>query len=392
MDAIRLFSTPFEGNFPQAAKQLALLQFQLMCKKLLEYDDSDIDEADRNTVSEIYDSLSMIEPSTRFFCPEMGLAYLVLANEPIDRGTYNWISCQLLIAALLRGIVPAIEKKLSVDRPFYVAGRSVPAAAMEITGDSNQLTFYLSDDGRRQPVEFRKISDDGNNPIWAKTDCDLCTIPWGSASQVSISGGHDGWTLDSERDHTPVENPSFFAQQYEDTGSLLEEISTEYYLWTAFVLENIVPVVRLDEMTIGSSSNFFVPRVSQITSPAAISETAEMLVHECSHQYFNLALRFGLMKQPDAPDCYSPLTQSKRPLDRILVGYHAFGNVLLLYRQFKDAGIPALPARLETTSESMVVLGDTLSREYEDGLTEFGKALYLPLRDRLREYDLLSTH
>ena len=66
---------------------------------------------------------------------------------------------------------------------------------------------------------------------------------------------------------------------------------------------------------------------------------AEMLIHECSHQYFAILLRFTELTDEDGRLYYSPFVKKDRPADRILLAYHAFTNVELFYKECIRLGI-----------------------------------------------------
>ncbi|MBL3670872.1 hypothetical protein JL475_33975 [Streptomyces sp. M2CJ-2] len=113
---------------------------------------------------------------------------------------------------------------------------------------------------------------------------------------------------------------------------------------------------------------------------------AEMLVHECSHQYYYLATRAGSVDDgTDTTLYWSPVKQTGRPIANILLAYHAFGNVVLLMRELLASG--AGPRNAIEANEADVV---QQLRQLQQGLettralTETGLGLYQPLRDALR--------
>jgi len=112
---------------------------------------------------------------------------------------------------------------------------------------------------------------------------------------------------------------------------------------------------------------------------------AELLVHEASHQYMNVAKKVEPLDDGSDTNLYwSPPVQRERPIRLILAAYHAFGNVLEFYRMCARAGFDnqAECARQEQ------LLGGWL-RELEGplddnpSLTATGRGLFEPLRERL---------
>jgi hypothetical protein len=99
--------------------------------------------------------------------------------------------------------------------------------------------------------------------------------------------------------------------------------------------------------------------------------------------------------RPDAPEVWSVLKQTARKLDRILIGFHAFGNVLLGLGRLLDA-CPKLDQtdlweQIDWHLELTLALDKELLPLCERYLTDAGKALYLPLRSRLLAADFLPT-
>jgi HEXXH motif-containing protein len=108
-----------------------------------------------------------------------------------------------------------------------------------------------------------------------------------------------------------------------------------------------------------------------------------MLVHESSHQYFNLLGAVCDFADPAYRELhYSPFTRSLRPLDRLLTAYHAFANVLILREQWAAVcskgksrnSVSRLKADLRLVEDVLVS---------SNALTPIGRALFEPLYGRL---------
>ena len=72
---------------------------------------------------------------------------------------------------------------------------------------------------------------------------------------------------------------------------------------------------------------------------------AEMLIHECSHQYLSILTRFTELTDDDGRLYYSPFVKKERPAHRILWAYHAFANVEFFYRACIRQGISVSHSR-----------------------------------------------
>ena len=73
-------------------------------------------------------------------------------------------------------------------------------------------------------------------------------------------------------------------------------------------------------------------------------DIAEVLVHECAHQYFYLLAYVGPYDDGSDERLYwSPPLRRNRPLSRILMAYHALANVRLFYAAVRASGMRARP-------------------------------------------------
>ena len=128
--------------------------------------------------------------------------------------------------------------------------------------------------------------------------------------------------------------------------------------------------------------------VVYVSSPCRGIRLAETLIHEASHQYFFLGLReLSYCSLNDDVLYYSPFNKLDRPIERILLAYHAFANVLLFYRsvlerteneplrEFAHATIKDLEGQLPTIGKYI---------ERSPGMLQTGRLLYQTLADRVR--------
>ncbi len=122
---------------------------------------------------------------------------------------------------------------------------------------------------------------------------------------------------------------------------------------------------------------------SAYANPAAI---AELLIHEASHQYFNILRLLGPFDDgTDKELYYSTAVRRPRPLDRIGVAYHAFANVLIYYRECLAGGIDDdgwCERHLERWTRDLRILEKPLRQNR--ALTNIGRSLCEPLIERLQ--------
>jgi HEXXH motif-containing protein len=217
------------------------------------------------------------------------------------------------------------------------------------------------------------------------------------ASGAVAEGGReaDRWALRGASEHPVVRlgrnsttiacsDGAPLAAALEAAIELLRAHAPEYLVWVDRVIRRIDPVTaEPGRMQSGSSTaRSGAVEMSFGCSTAAI---AEMLVHEASHQYLHLLTRLDDVDDgSDASLYYSPVKGTGRPIRAILVAYHAFANVLLMYRRCLAAGADPdgyFARSVERTERELAQLDQAL--ETTTALTEVGEALWLPLRKRV---------
>jgi HEXXH motif-containing protein len=187
----------------------------------------------------------------------------------------------------------------------------------------------------------------------------------------------------------PVEHISpLMAQSFEDGIAVLRQNVPDYLPWVERVLNGIVVCPVEDQYRLVSGSWEDVPGFVHMSSPHAGIDIAEILVHECAHQYFYMLQRVGALD--DASDralYWSPPIRKKRPLSRILMAYHALANVQLLYDAVRrnTANSPQDIRYVEINEPDLQAAIRALDAPLRDNpaLTTLGRALYAPLAARL---------
>jgi HEXXH motif-containing protein len=200
-------------------------------------------------------------------------------------------------------------------------------------------------------------------------------------SRRMLAGGSFG-------DLIPVAVPevdSRTATILQNSLGLLSKHAPIYLPWVERMLRYII-LLQLDgeQMRSGSENgqSGFV-YISVCPSPMPF---AELLVHEATHQYNHLLSRLG--RTDDGTDkklYYSPAVKRERSLDRIVVAYHAFGNLLLLYQLCRGSGVDD-NGYCERSEQDLVPYVQQLEAPLRNNraLTAIGRGLCEPLMERLR--------
>ena len=163
---------------------------------------------------------------------------------------------------------------------------------------------------------------------------------------------------------------------------LLEEHLPHYFDWVVRIIRRVA-VLHFERNVLYSGSHEHQYGTIFISDNSRVLSVAEMLIHEASHQYFELLNKLGPTVHPGHTQLYySPVKQCDRPLHKIMLAYHAFANVMLFYRGINEHGLAdSHSAKFEN------VLNDEL-RQLEqplldnDAILPIGRALVDPLIER----------
>ncbi len=180
-----------------------------------------------------------------------------------------------------------------------------------------------------------------------------------------ILGPRDTYQLPAEvEDHIDIE----FVGACAGAFHIMAKYAPIYATWVERAVRHVVLLRRKagEEYNYSGSSSgdYGLIHACAMRDPVAI---AEILVHEAAHQYYYLLCRLGPVDDStDNHQYYSPLVRTKRPIDRILLAYHAVGNIILFARLLKDHGASQ---------------AETFSPEQESKLYDELEQLEGPLRD-----------
>jgi hypothetical protein len=181
--------------------------------------------------------------------------------------------------------------------------------------------------------------------------------------------------------------PYLMARRCEAALGLLKERSPRYFAWVARVVRFVAPwLVRSSARPTGSGSTNFAPGLIGIGNHDDEFPLADTLVHEASHHYFFIMLRFGGVHDgSDTRLYFNPFLEIDRPLDRILFSYHAFANVLLFCRELATSGSTGreyLERHIAHLEKGLGVLDQELAST--TSLTTAGHTIWQHLRGKIQ--------
>jgi len=343
------------------------------------------DDAAEKVVSE----LSAYDEPISLFRPELGAVALGVTRFQREGVTDEWILGQFGIAAFVSGGIKQFNSRFTGTHPLCVAGCLIKADTFDVHGADGVLV--VKDWGGNVLAQF--VRHDRPGPALWCAESNSSVISAGSMSSILTTNGgwSDSWGA-QERVNRPSDTESF-KSHVQDAFALLEEMAPEYYLWTAAVLREIAPRARIDGRTIASCSYTHYFGGIEICTPANILETVEMLVHECSHLYYHLCSWFTKTLKDHTTEAFSVLKGTARPLDKILLGYHAFANVALMYRKLQQINAPVDAVLLEerkAQSERFVQELYIQLVNNQASLSSSGYAIFQSLAKELTDNEILE--
>jgi HEXXH motif-containing protein len=176
---------------------------------------------------------------------------------------------------------------------------------------------------------------------------------------------------------------------------LLRAQNAGYHGWVARAFRTLF-VVASPAGRLVSGSLADKPRFGYVSDTERVAGTAEMLIHEASHQHFHLAAKIGPVTTDDDGEArfYSPFVRTLRPLSRLLLAYHAFANVCSFYAREIAGGIDDAGS-CEQSLASLRPDVELVERTIDENaalLTPLGAGLFEPLKERLSDARALAVH
>jgi HEXXH motif-containing protein len=239
-------------------------------------------------------------------------------------------------------------------------------------------------EGEASPRSFSVIAQRDACPLWAEDGraSEFLMLDGKPAIRLVGDDWHVTWADEITQPVAPVDQRA--SSQFQEALDLLGRTMPEYRDWVVCLLREITPIRSPGEDAYSSGSSLWRFGGIDLSVPASPVQTAEMLVHECTHLYFLLASWTGPVVTPDAKPYYSPLKDCERPLEKILTGYHALGNQFIALDKFRTQGFEKeVSDRLGTISSQLEQMRPPM--ENEVGLSELGLAFSRPLRARLAQ-------
>lgn len=127
--------------------------------------------------------------------------------------------------------------------------------------------------------------------------------------------------------------PEVAAKQIAQSLNILDAAGSTYVPWIIPLLRGLATSPITSEEIRNSSSYIWHPGVILSGFPSPLDYVCEVLVHEVSHQhYLLLSTVLRLVNIDNKKMYYSALKRMSRTVDKVLLAFHATGNMVILWK------------------------------------------------------------
>lgn len=296
------------------------------------------------------------------------------------------IAVELGLLAARQGIPGRWSARIEAPATLYFARWRLPEAqSLSLESDGEQAELRLTGKHATHVLSFERESGD-----WQCHDAGLSELPHLEDLYILTAADVSSYLQELAvfRGNRPVDavTPGI-SKGLADGMSLLALAAPHWENWTKRMVKQVLVLHPPDEARSMSGTSSEAPGFLAITLAHDFLRTAEMLVHEASHLYFHIAELVGPVHDgSDSGLYYSPVVGRERPLDRILIAFHAFGNVLLFYRALLHEGFDCAPKVSREVERLQKIMPQMEAPfKHNQALTDVGAALFEPLSTRLAE-------
>jgi HEXXH motif-containing protein len=367
------FASPFGGDAGATADWFAARAVDMTTEKIREL------EGQRGAGSPRVASPDGYRSAWR---PELGVANLALRG-PIDQPRLAAARAQLEILEYTALLRDTIELEIECPFKFRAFGRQFDEGRLVIAGDQTGATVTESNGGS---VVFQPVCHAGKATWVTSTDQLLAPTDWFGVFITTDKSWYNYWIDQAFIDQGTGDLRAFRGVMC-TLLKVIENYAPEYKQWISMLVNEISPLPGLGAK--GSNSNSFIsfPGHIHLSVPYSVSSGIVTLVHESSHQYFQLLQWHTDFVTDDSVEVYSILKNRRRPLVKLLLGYHAFVNALAALRLVSDRGFMEadLSRNLLHTEELVRGLQEGIEGEGLPYLTPLGTRFYASLREISKE-------
>jgi hypothetical protein len=344
----------------------------------------------------LVDTLSNWNPGQNSFDTVWDLAFGEMIASLSSGTQFDISSSGAAVALRLHASGHTGEWEIDCEHPVrYTFDRwLLPAGeAIKVFADGEGVSVRTRLEGVTQQTKFSRDAD-GWNVTTNNTMLPVVNyqnIRWSILSGDYLSRSSRVNLLGTAQIDADVSGAGQNSDRLKETGGaalcLIDEFANTYLSWVRRVVRNLVPLPASPGMFNSASGNLL-PGTISVSNQTNACALAEMLVHEATHQYLYVLKRLGPIDDgTDETLYFSPFKNKGRPLTYIVFAYHAFGNILLFYRETRKNGLPPdeMPNNIDKYMSELLLKLRQLEQVLANAtaLTALGSGLWEPLRQQL---------
>ncbi|MDV3002650.1 MAG: hypothetical protein N5P05_004305 (plasmid) [Chroococcopsis gigantea SAG 12.99] len=316
--------------------------------------------------------------------PELGVVNTALSKDEFSQER-RAIRCQLDIVKYLSGLVSELAIDVYTKFEFTVSGRQIAPGRLQVLGAQDEFIIVSRDKATEIKYEYKKIRLSKEFTVWLSDTCEVISHQdWFLAMCVPGSKWYEYWGGERILNSYSVDFQEFVRSLLE-VLDVLNHYIPEYKQWVSLLVREFTPLLSAGKGSDSASFKNF-PGHIHFSIPYSVSSGIVTMIHESSHQFFNL-LEWNMQLVKNDIEIYSILKNSHRPLLKVLLGYHAFANALIGLVILRDRGFfdQDYDRVFNHTCELVNSLGKSIENVGLENLTEIGMSLYLPLRSTVND-------
>lgn len=326
------FASPEGGDTTGAVRTLAAGRLQSTRKRIV----NALAESGEEETSQAAQAFAVGKGSA--WRPETGLA--LLAHR---RGQHGLAALQFAAACAGMGGSGRVDTRVETAQWLYLDGWLTPVygpsslssdgGSIAIHSDYGSTTYCASNQNRWSPEgaqgPWTAMASGGLAPRYVTVSGLRHSVegfPWISDTPPQVAG------RGTASGRPSVDAASQRIASIQQGWNVIVNHTPVYGAWVASTSAGCLLIEPSGSPLAQSGSSYDHPGLIAIEPPESPVFCGEILVHECSHQQL---LIYGMVAPLVTPGSheqyYSPIKRATRPIDRVLTGAHAVGNMIIYY-------------------------------------------------------------
>jgi HEXXH motif-containing protein len=320
------FASPNGGDTMAAIRALALGRLNSTRKRIV----GALAESGQEETAQAL--LSFLPGKGTAWRPETGLAFLAYRNQEPRLAGLQWAA-----SAAGMGGSGTVTTRIENPQWLYLDGWLTPVSgdcglnadgrSIVVESDRGSTVYRSSADNRWSPVE------DASGP-WAAFGSGGLAPRYVTVTGIRHNVEGFPWISDAPQPgHEPRRGAAGRAFDSIQQGwRIIVNHAPVYGAWVADTAAGCLLIEPSGTHSAQSGSSYDHPGLIAIEPPECPVFCGEILVHECSHQQLLVyTMVVPLVTRGTEEMYYSPIKRANRPIDRVLTGAHAVGNMIVYY-------------------------------------------------------------